>query len=232
MDPYRQHAARAGRLHARPQPCPTGEAPIGLHTLGLGAGRDGLVYVPAGYRPERPAALVLMLHGAGGNARGGLDPLRTLADDASLVLVAPDSRGRTWDLLLGGYGDDVAFIDRVLEWAFDHLAIDPGRVAVEGFSDGASYALSIGMTNGDLFTHVMAFSPGFAAPEAQEGSPRLFISHGVHDRVLPIEACSRRLRRMLERAGYDLLYREFDGPHTVPPEIVREALAWFAPERV
>ena len=173
-----------------------------------------------------------MLHGAGGNARGGLDPLRTLADDAGLVLVAPDSRGRTWDLFLGGYGDDVAFIDRALGWVFERLVIDPARVAVEGFSDGASYALSIGMTNGDLFTHVMAFSPGFAAPETQQGSPRLFISHGVHDRVLPIDACSRRLRRLLERAGYDLLYREFDGPHTVPPEIVREALGWFAPERV
>ena len=65
------------------------------------------------------------------------------------------------------------------------------------------------------------------APGGQEGAPRLYISHGIHDEVLPIDYCSRRLVPRLQRAGYDLRYREFDGPHTVPPEIVREALDWF-----
>jgi predicted esterase len=32
---------------------------------------------------------------------------------------------------------------------------------------------------------------------------------------------------VLERAGYDVTYREFDGPHTVPPDIAREAADWF-----
>ena len=31
----------------------------------------------------------------------------------------------------------------------------------------------------------------------------------------------------LRRAGYEVLYREFDGPHTVPREVAREALDWF-----
>jgi len=52
-------------------------------------------------------------------------------------------------------------------------------VAIQGFSDGASYALSLGLTNGDLFTHVIAFSPGFAAPAEQRGRPRIYVSHGV-----------------------------------------------------
>jgi hypothetical protein len=38
-------------------------------------------------------------------------------------------------------------------------------------------------------------------------------------------------RAQLERAGYAVQYREFDGPHTVPPAIAREAVAWFAPRR-
>ena len=109
--------------------------------------------------------------------------------------------------------------------------MDPARIAVEGFSDGASYALSIGITNGDLFTHVIAFSPGFMAPAGQEGAPRLYISHGVHDDVLPIDLCSHRIVPQVERAGYDVRYREFDGPHTVPDEIAREALAWFTEAR-
>jgi predicted esterase len=66
------------------------------------------------------------------------------------------------------------------------------------------------------------------APAAQHGTPRIFVSHGTQDRVLPIERCSRRVVPQLERAGYDVLYHEFDGPHTVPPEIARQAARWFA----
>ena len=74
---------------------------------------------------------------------------------------------------------------------------------------------------------MLAFSPGFAAPAEPHGSPRLFLSHGTEDEVLPIDLCSRRLVPRLERAGYQVLYREFEGPHTVPGAIVSEALAWF-----
>ena len=65
------------------------------------------------------------------------------------------------------------------------------------------------------------------APTRQQGAPRLYISHGTRDRVLPIERCSRRIVPQLERAGYDLIYREFDGPHMIPPKIAREAVEWF-----
>jgi phospholipase/carboxylesterase len=45
--------------------------------------------------------------------------------------------------------------------------------------------------------------------------------------VLPIEQCSRRLVAQLQRARYDVTYREFDGPHTVPADIAREAVCWY-----
>ncbi len=219
-------AADQGALLARPR-ATVGAAPLGLHPLGLAAGRDGVIYVPASYQPEQPAPLALMLHGAGGAAARTLDPLRDLADAVGLILVVPDSRGRTWDRLLGAYGPDIAFIDRALQQVFERYAVDPARVAIGGFSDGASYALSVGLANGDLCTHVIAFSPGFMSPPRQQGRPRLFISHGVADTILPIERCSRRLVPTLRGAGYDLHYHEFDGPHTVPPEIAREAVEWF-----
>lgn len=221
--------ATEARLLARPGK-PASSAPKakpGLHELGLARDRDGLLYVPAGYREDSPAPLAVMLHGAGGSARGALGPFRQLADDAGLILLAPDSRGRTWDVILGGYGPDIAFLDEALDLTFSRCAVDPKHIAVEGFSDGASYALSLGVTNGDLFSHVIAFSPGFMVPQEQRGTPRIYISHGKDDRVLPIDSCSRRLVPKLRRAGYDPLYREFDGPHTVPEEIAREALEWF-----
>ena len=129
--------------------------------------------------------------------------------------------------MIGGYGPDVAFIDGALQQTFARYAVDPAHVAVGGFSDGASYALSIGITNGDLFREIIAFSPGFMAPAGAVDRPRIYISHGVHDQVLPIDHCSRRIVPQLRRAGYAVTYHEFDGPHTVPPEIAREALTWF-----
>jgi predicted esterase len=168
-----------------------------------------------------------MLHGAGGHARHALDPWLELAEAAEVLLLAPDSRGPTWDLILDDYGPDVAFLDRALETVFARYAVDPERVALEGFSDGASYALSLGLANGELFTHVVAFSPGFLAPPEQQGQPRLFISHGTGDQVLPIGPCSRRIVPRVEQAGYAVRYHEFDGPHTVPEDVAHEALEWF-----
>jgi phospholipase/carboxylesterase len=170
----------------------------------------------------------LTLHGAGGDARSGISHFLHLADEAGVVLLAPESRGRTWDVLVGGYGPDVEFINRALQWTFERLRLDTRRLAMTGFSDGASYALSLGLTNGDLFTHLIAFSPGFIAPATRRGKPPVFVSHGTRDRVLPIERCSRRIVPQLDRAGYQVRYREFDGPHTVPASIASEALRWFS----
>jgi phospholipase/carboxylesterase len=218
--------AERGRLRARPGRV-TEPAAVGLRALEIGRGRDGLLYVPRGYVPERPLPLVLMLHGAGGNARGALDAFLPFADDEGLMLLAPESRRQTWDVLLGGYGQDVAFIDRALRQTFAGYAVDPDRIAVEGFSDGASYALSLGLTNGDLFGQIVAFSPGFMAPGVPQGAPRIFVSHGVRDEVLPIDRCSRRLVPRLREAGYAVVYEEFDGPHTVPADVVRRAVGWL-----
>ena len=131
------------------------------------------------------------------------------------------------DVIVGGFGPDVALVDRALETAFGRYAVDPARLAIGGFSDGASYALSLGLTNGDLFTHVLAFSPGFAAPAAERGRPGVFVSHGTEDGVLPVERCSRRIVPRLRRVGYDVEYAEFEGGHTVLPAVAARALAWF-----
>jgi phospholipase/carboxylesterase len=86
------------------------------------------------------------------------------------------------------------------------------------------------LVNGDLFTHILAFSPGFVAPGGTTGEPRIFVSHGTRDEVLPIAYCSRRIVPDLRRAGYAVRYDEFEGPHTVPPTIAAEGLDWFGAE--
>ena len=231
MDPIAEKNARQqGRLRSRPVRTPVGTAPVGLWVLEFDGGpAEGYLYVAAGYRPETPAPLVLLLHGAGEDALDGLAQLRGQADETGLILLACSSHGPTWDSILsrGRYGPDIATIDRALEHAFSRCAVDPERVGVGGYSDGASYALSLGMANGDLFSDVLAFSPGFLAPAGQTGLPRIFVSHGTQDGWLPIDSCSRRIVPWLERAGYEVRYREFEGGHVVPPGIAREAAIWL-----
>lgn len=218
--------SREGRLTARPGEVINVQA-SGLIELKLESKCDGFIYVPAGYDVRKSAPLILMLHGAGGSAQHALPLLRSLADEAGTILLAPDSRRQTWDIIEGGYGPDVDFIDRVLEQTFIRYAVDTKHIAIAGFSDGASYALSLGVTNGDLFTHVIAFSPGFMVSSSRHGQPSLFISHGTEDRVLPIEVCSRKIVPQAKKVGYGVLYREFNGPHTVPGETASEAMEWF-----
>lgn len=217
-----------GRLTAWPREGPARrDAEAGIQRISRRDEREAFVLVPRGYTGDRPHPLVLTLHGAGGSARGGFGQLLPLADDAGLILLSPASERGTWDLLGGRFGPDVDFIDSLLERAFERYAVDSPRIAVSGFSDGASYALSLGLANGDLFSEIIAFSPGFAAPPTRRGKPRIFVTHGAEDDVLPIRRTSEPLVAALRNQGYEIEYRRFDGGHTVPPRLAREAVDWL-----
>jgi phospholipase/carboxylesterase len=222
------------RLRFRRRPAsPSGVAGEGERDEPLGVspgeGRDGLLYVPDSAGPGAP--VLVFLHGAGGSGRAHLRAVLAAADRYGVVLVAPDSRHpSTWDLIAEGrFGRDVAFLDRVLDAAVDDLDIDVDteRLAIGGVSDGASYALSLGLANGDVFSAVLAFSPGFLVVPGPVGRPRVFVSHGTADPVLPIDACSRSFVPVLRDAGYEVELREFDGGHTVPPAVSDAAVRWW-----
>ena len=181
--------------------------------------------VPPGSGP-RP--LLVFCHGAGGDAAQSLAAVGEVARARGVAVLATSSVASTWDLISGGLGRDVAVLDAALEEVATGLAVS--RVALGGFSDGASYALSLGLANGDLFEALLAFSPGFAAPPGRTGRPRVWIAHGSADRVLPVERCGRRVARQLTGAGYDVTYDEFDGGHVVTPGLVTAALeTWLGP---
>lgn len=218
--------AEATRLIARPV-ASTSPATPGLHPLGLREERDALLYIPESSRKFEQAPLLVSLHGATRNADRGIELFRSLSDEHGFLLLAPASAGSTWDAIEGSYGPDVAFINRALTRTFELRTIDRTRIGMAGFSDGASYSLSIGLANGDLFSAVFGFSPGFITGKDRVGKPPVFISHGTLDQILPIEACSRRIVPQLESEGYRVTYREFEGPHRLPPEIAAEAMRWF-----
>lgn len=203
-------------------------APTGLRPLDERGERAAMLYVPPSYQPGRPAPFILLLHGAGGLGAEAIAPMQRYADARGAILLAPTSQDVSWDFIRQRrYGPDVKAIDGLLARVFAQYAIDPDRVTIAGFSDGASYALSLGLANGALFRNVIAFSPGFMAPNRSRGQPRIFISHGTDDTVLPIETGGRRIAQQLEKVGRKPRFVEFKGGHRVPAEIVEQAFAWL-----
>lgn len=219
------------RLTARPG-LPT-RSPVkgSIQDLGLGGSRDGYLYVPESYTEGEPMPLFVAMHGAGGRGRDWQSyPAR--AEAHGMIILAPDSRGRTWDVVTSGlFGPDVAFLDDALAYTFDRCSVDPSHIVLAGFSDGASYALSLGVANGDLFTKLIAYSPGFINPGSPiTGKPPIFISHGRQDQILSFLYTSTDLVPSLEEAGYDVTFHPFDGNHGVPADVSEAALAWFLDE--
>ncbi|MBA4072447.1 MAG: hypothetical protein C0497_11510 [Gemmatimonas sp.] len=76
------------------------------------------------------------------------------------MLLAVDSRERTWDFAGGIFGPDIAFIDTALADTFSRYRIDAQRMEIGEVSDGATMSLAVGLSNGDLFSHVDAWTPG------------------------------------------------------------------------
>jgi predicted esterase len=153
--------------------------------------------------------------------------LQHAADDVGVIIAAPKSAQRTWLPVALSSWPDASTVEAVTRLCHERLAIDPAHVALGGFSDGATFALTFGLSTGHRFSHVIAFSPGYLYAPIETSAPRIFISHGTRDEVLPVDRCGRNIARRLQDTRYDVAYREFDGGHEVPADIGRAALQWF-----
>lgn len=218
-----------GRLSFAPAEPTQGRFEPGRHRLGLADERDAVLFVPSGLDDDDEATvpLFVMFHGAGGFPEKVLPFIEEHAQQHKFLVLAPHSTYPTWDIVIGGNGPDLERLHQALTAVASRYRIDRGRVAFAGFSDGASYALSIGVTNGDIASHVIAFSGGFMSVFMQEGAPKVFIAHGLVDEQLPIDTSGRANAARLRSAGYDVQYIEFNGLHVIHPPIVSMAIDFF-----
>lgn len=221
------------RVEVRPVAPATTTAP-GVYRLGMGTrrlrdlvNRDGTFVIPRQAASRRPLPLIVLLHGGGGAAEDFRSKF-PLADEYGVVMLALDSRHNTWDGIDSPFGPDVKALDAALRFTFERVAIDPKKIALGGVSDGGAYALSLGIANGDLFTHLAAVSPGFYAPPAPPiGWPQIFLAHGTRDNVYSVAGTRGRIVPRLKDAGYNVTYFEFDGPHWMTEEAARRVLEWL-----
>lgn len=171
--------------------------------------------------------LLVWLHGGGGRS----DSYRymfPLAEELGIVILALDARHNTWDGIDSPFGPDVQFIDAALRHTFERVPIDPRRIGLGGLSDGAAYALALGRSNGDIFTHLVAVAPGHLDPPSPPtGQPQILVAHGTRDNVYSFMWSRRYIVPDLKSAGYEVTYFEFDGPHWVPAPVASKALEWL-----
>jgi predicted esterase len=197
----------------------------GIHEFTLRNGRPARIMVT---RPaKRPYALVVALHGSGGSPAGAIEAFAGAWDIPGLVFVAPQAKGPTWSVIFSDQDLDLESVDLAVAETWARCPLEHDRIALGGFSDGATYALTLGVANGDLFPAIIALSPGSILADTQRGKPRIFVSHGTEDEVLPITGASDAIVPVLRDNGYDVTYRRFRGNHEVPNPVSAAAVRWF-----
>jgi phospholipase/carboxylesterase len=177
---------------------------------------EAFIYVPTTATWDKSLGMMVFLHGALRTVPEFIDAFAPAAEAAGVIVLCPYSRDQTWDAIRGDFGPDPVGIETAMLWTYLRWRIDPARIALAGFSDGGTYAITVGLANGDIFPNVAAFSPGFFIDTQPVGKPKFFITHGTQDTVLFIDGTREIIVPTLRDRGYDVEYKEFEGPHAVP----------------
>jgi phospholipase/carboxylesterase len=122
---------------------------------------------------------------------------------------------------------------RFSEEVVDEYGIDPGRLFLTGFSQGAIISLYTSLTEPERYRGVVAMSgrllpqavPKLASPDRLDGFP-LLVVHGTEDTTIGIEY-GRSIRDQLSRLPVQLDYREYPMGHWVSPESLADVRSWL-----
>lgn len=176
--------------------------------------------------PDNPQWLLMYFHSARADSGEGERLLAEHCAREGIVLVCPTAIGERWDLRPGQDEGDLAMVEAVLAEVAEGLPMLRGRLALGGFGDGASFALSVGLANGDLIRAVVAFAPGYLRAGDFVGAPAVLLAHGLEDSVLPV-SCSHRIAETLEEREQPVSLMEFQGGHAVPAWVAAAAMSWL-----
>lgn len=172
-------------------------AGLGVDTAGAlvlgGMNRTYQLHVPANV--EKPAGLVINLHGAGatGGEQASITNYNAVADQHGFVVVYPDGIDYSW---ADGRGastpdrqgvDDVGFLAALADRLTHDYGIEPGHVFATGLSAGAFMAMRLACQRADVVAAIapVAGSLGSAVPCAPSRPVSVFATNGASDPVVP-----------------------------------------------
>jgi polyhydroxybutyrate depolymerase len=176
--------------------------------------RMALVQVPASYAANRPAPLVMALHGGGGGAIYQADDanygLIGKSEQAGFIAVFPNGISDAQNGMLATWNagnccarardenvDDVGFLRAVVAEVEARASVDPQRVYAIGMSNGAMMAYRLACEAGDVFHGIMAVAgtDNTRACAPKQPVPVLHIHARNDDMVLFNGGAGQKLRR-------------------------------------
>jgi phospholipase/carboxylesterase len=204
----------------------------------------GLIYRVRRGQPHD--ALIVMLHGLSGdeNAMWIFDHAlpRSATVIAPRALYASQFGGYSWARSM--VRDDLDDVDyqAALEGLSPLMAetialyqIDPQRVIVMGFSQGAALSYAYSLRYPESLRGVIALA-GFLSADTSAGTqttsgahtvlPHYLILHGTHDDAVPIDR-AREARSALEARGAMVEYHEHRVGHKVSAQGMKEIARWI-----
>jgi polyhydroxybutyrate depolymerase len=168
-----------------------------------GLERSFVVSAPASALTADRLPLLIMLHGAGGDAASfaSLTGMTPLAEQSNFVVVYPNGTpgARVPGELAWNAGeccgtpartglDDVAFIDELITNVEVHFHTDPERVFVAGYSNGGMLSYRLVCELGERVAGIADVSGAFNVPECAAPAPTaVLIIHGTADSVVPYD---------------------------------------------
>jgi polyhydroxybutyrate depolymerase len=135
-----------------------------IHLDHAGDERRALLHAPKQFRPGRPVPLVIALHGRPSSAEElrRVTALDTTADAKGFLVAYPDARDGSWNALECCDGvDDVGFLKALVAELVKTWSVDPARVYVTGFSNGASMSYRLAVEASDIVAAIAPVSGGF-----------------------------------------------------------------------
>ncbi len=222
------------KLKVEHRPHEPGDEPPPTRFVHVERGRTrGFLLVPDEIDPDRLYPLVTVLHGAGRQDEILAKACRDEPERRQALFLIPRSTHPTWDLIAAHDRPDLDFLEYAYELIYRRYPIDPARQGIIGYSDGASYGLSYGLSNPRLFRAVMGWAAGFKVIdekciEPDDPRPRVLLEYGTHDQLFPFEQIALPMRADLEKRGYEVEFRvDEGGRHWPPSDFQSEALDWF-----
>ncbi len=194
-----------------------------------------------------PAPAIVMVHGWLGNENVMWAFERALPPNALVVSVrAPFESGEGYGWFLpsaSGRGDageeESARFEESLSALREFVRrfpgeypVDPNRIALMGFSQGAAMSYALLLSNPELIAGVAALAGFLPDPARQWAAPnrlvgkRVFIAHGLDDATMPVEAATRA-RGTMEFCGAEVTYHESKIGHKLSAAGMRALSGWL-----
>ncbi len=218
--------------HKRPEPVDF-EVPTGFVEI-QHERSHGVLLTPEEIDPDATYPLVTVLHGAGRMEEAFVKMCRRIPDERQMLVFIPVSVEPTWDLIVrDGTRPDADFLEHAFDLIYRRFPVAEHKQALLGFSDGASYALSLGLSNPALFDALMAWAAGFVAVDGaivtdDDPKQRVYLEYGTHDELFPFEQVALGMKQSLEQAGHDVTFSvDEGGRHWPSGSFLPEALQWW-----